>query len=85
MSESEWKTRKARIDPKLDACAWRLAAPGTTAIRRPYRTEEEETDNGPADYATAPRVGALATQWANAAGVWAAARVAPTPPLMAGV
>ena len=51
MSESEWRTRKGRIDPKLDACGWRLPKGSTTPIHRPYRTEEEETDNGPADYA----------------------------------
>ena len=51
MSESEWKTRKRRIDPKLDACGWRLPKGSTTPIHGPYRTEEEETDNGPADYA----------------------------------
>jgi type I restriction enzyme R subunit len=43
--ESEWKTRKKRIDPKLDAAGWRLR--GGEA----HRTEEEETANGPADYA----------------------------------
>ena len=51
MSEGEWKTRKQRIDPKLDACGWRLPKGGATPIHRPYRTEKEETDNGPADYA----------------------------------
>jgi type I restriction enzyme R subunit len=51
MSESEWKTRKRRIDPRLDACGWHLPKGSTTPIHRPYRTEEEETDNGPADYA----------------------------------
>src|SRR5258706_13986050 len=43
--ESEWKTRKKRIDPKLDAAGWRLRG------RDARRTEEEETANGPADYA----------------------------------
>jgi type I restriction enzyme R subunit len=43
--ESEWKTRKKRIDPKLDGAGWRLRG------RESYRTEEEETANGPADYA----------------------------------
>src|SRR5574337_951455 len=46
-SEPEWRTRKSRIDPKLDAAGWRLASGGAA----PHRTEEEETDNGPADYA----------------------------------
>ncbi len=45
--ESEWRTRKSRIDPKLDAAGWRVAKSGPA----PHRTEEEETDNGPADYA----------------------------------
>jgi type I restriction enzyme, R subunit len=47
-SEAEWKTRKRRIDPKLDAAGWKLrkglAAPAD-------RTEEHGTANGPADYA----------------------------------
>lgn len=46
--EAEWKTRKQRIDPKLDDAGWRLrkgkAAPAD-------RTEEHDTANGPADYA----------------------------------
>jgi type I restriction enzyme R subunit len=49
--ESEWLTRKRRIDPKLDARGWCLAKGGVTPLREPYRTEEEETNNGPADYA----------------------------------
>ena len=48
--ELEWKTRKARIDPKLDAIGWGLRK-GATPLREPYRTEEHETANGPADYA----------------------------------
>jgi type I restriction enzyme, R subunit len=43
--ESEWKTRKKRIDPKLDALGWKLRRSDAR------RTEEEETANGPADYA----------------------------------
>lgn len=48
-NESEWKTRKKRIDPKLDAAGWRLprARPKADA----FRSEEEETDAGPADFA----------------------------------
>ena len=45
VGESEWRTRKQRIDPKLDAAGWRLG--GSSA----HRSEEEETANGPADYA----------------------------------
>jgi type I restriction enzyme, R subunit len=49
--ESEWKTRKKRIDPKLDAAGWRRPRGGTRPLHQPFRSEEEETDNGPADYA----------------------------------
>lgn len=47
--EAEWNTRKKRIDPKLDAAGW----PRPHAKSKPasFRTEEEETDHGPADYA----------------------------------
>lgn len=48
--EREWKTRKKRIDPRLDGLGWKKAATGTNALHG-HRTEEEETDNGPADYA----------------------------------
>lgn len=46
--ESEWRTRKKRIDPKLDASGWPLRQSDAAG---PSRTEEEDTDNGPADYA----------------------------------
>jgi type I restriction enzyme, R subunit len=49
--EGEWLTRKRRIDPKLDACGWPLPKGGSTPLHQPYRTEEQETDAGPADYA----------------------------------
>ncbi|MBX3273175.1 MAG: DEAD/DEAH box helicase family protein [Sandaracinaceae bacterium] len=47
--EAEWKTRKKRIDPKLDGAGW----PRPHGKSRPasFRTEEEETDHGPAHYA----------------------------------
>ena len=45
--EAEWKTRKRRIDPKLDTAGWRLLRPSAG----PRRTEEEPTSDGPADYA----------------------------------
>lgn len=45
-AEGEWKTRKKRIDPKLDAAGWRQR--GSDA----HCTEEHETANGPADYPT---------------------------------
>lgn len=47
--ELEWKTRKQRIDPKLDVAGW--ARPKGKSKPAAFRTEEEETDNGPADYA----------------------------------
>lgn len=46
--ESERRTRKQRIDPKLDAAGWML--PRGRSKPPAYRSEEEETDNGPADY-----------------------------------
>ncbi len=46
--ESEWKTRKRRIDPRLDAVGWKLGQGAASPI--PNRTEEHETQNGPADY-----------------------------------
>jgi type I restriction enzyme R subunit len=46
--EPEWKTRKARIDPRLDTLGWRRRKGTGTG---PCRTEEEATANGPADYA----------------------------------
>jgi len=54
-SNSEWLTRKWRIDPELDACGWpRRKVPGPGASTQepgPHRLEEYETDAGPADYA----------------------------------
>lgn len=47
--EAEWKTRKKRIDPRLDAAGWQTR-PGPPSPK-PFRTEEHETANGPADYA----------------------------------
>jgi type I restriction enzyme R subunit len=46
--ENEWKTRKRRIDPRLDAIGWKLGQ--GAASPTPNRTEEHETQNGPADY-----------------------------------
>ena len=48
---SEWLTRKRRIDPRLDALGWSCLRPGSANRGGCHRTEEEETDNGPADYA----------------------------------
>ena len=46
--ESEWLTRKRRIDPLLDGAGWpRRKGRGNAT----FRTEEEETPHGPADYA----------------------------------
>src|SRR5690348_11093313 len=50
-NESEWETRKQRIDPKLDACGWVLRSGNVVALRGPGRSEEHVTDHGPADYA----------------------------------
>jgi len=47
-SEGESRTRKARIDPILDALDWTKS---DVPSQGPYRIEEYETDNGPADYA----------------------------------
>ncbi len=49
--EREWRTRRERIDPRLDAAGWRLPAGRSQPASGPYRSEETETDNGPADYA----------------------------------
>ena len=47
-NESEWLTRKRRIDPLRDAAGWpRRQGKANTA----YRSEEEETAHDPADYA----------------------------------
>jgi type I restriction enzyme R subunit len=46
-SEGEWRTRKRRIDPRLDACGWPLGSADSSGN---YRLEELETDAGPADY-----------------------------------
>jgi type I restriction enzyme, R subunit len=48
--EPEWLTRKKRIDPLLDAAGWARFI-GHQNHRVTGRTEEEETTNGPADYA----------------------------------
>ena len=48
---SEWLTRKRRIDPRLDGLGWSCLRPGSASRGGCHRTEEEETDNGPADYA----------------------------------
>jgi type I restriction enzyme R subunit len=47
-NEAESKTRKQRIDPKLDAAGWpRRSRPSAGA----WRSEEKATAAGPADYA----------------------------------
>jgi type I restriction enzyme R subunit len=50
-NEREWLTRKRRIDPRLDDAGWQLPPDGAAPLHAPYRSEEEPTDNGPADYA----------------------------------
>lgn len=49
MSESEWTTRKNRIDPRLDAAGWSLSS-SVPALAGAHRREEHPTDAGPADY-----------------------------------
>lgn len=52
--ESEWRTRKRLIDPRLRAAGWRVAkyAPAQPFGKgSPVAIEEFPTDNGPADYA----------------------------------
>lgn len=43
--EQEWKTRKERIDPRLDLLGWKRAL-----LVGAHRTEEHPTSQGPADY-----------------------------------
>jgi len=50
LAKPEWRTRKQRIDPKLDAAGWRLPRDGKRSMK-PSRSVEEATSNGPADYA----------------------------------
>ena len=52
--EAEWKTRKKRIDPRLDALGWKVIPYSVTRPSASYSSEAVEefpTDNGPADYA----------------------------------
>lgn len=52
--ESEWKTRKTRIDARLRAWGWKLVPFDPAKPLFAYRhhaVEEFPTDNGPADYA----------------------------------
>jgi type I restriction enzyme R subunit len=52
--ESEWQTRKTRIDTRLKALGWNLVAfdaNQSLADRSPYVITEYETEKGPADYA----------------------------------
>jgi type I restriction enzyme R subunit len=46
----EAKARRELIDKKLDALGWRLPPNGEEPQTGPYRQEEVETDDGPADY-----------------------------------
>lgn len=50
-AEREWLSRKRRIDPRLDARGWSARRDGLRTLHEPFRTEEEMTTNGPADYA----------------------------------
>lgn len=54
LSPCEWKTRRALIDPKLNALGWNVANSDATTADVPNGTTtltEFPTDNGPADYA----------------------------------
>lgn len=48
--ESEWLTRKKRIDPRLEAAGWSLSG-STGGDSGAWRVEELPTTHGPADYA----------------------------------
>ena len=53
-SESEWTTRKKRINPQLQASGWQVEAfvpPGHPANCANHALIEFPTANGPADYA----------------------------------
>lgn len=50
----EWKTRKAKIDPKLTAWGWKVVPYSESKLLSAYThhaVEEYPTSNGPADYA----------------------------------
>ncbi|KKM05234.1 hypothetical protein LCGC14_1756180 [marine sediment metagenome] len=51
-AESEWQTRKKRIDPKLEASGWHIRPAGDAQSLLPgrYALEEFPTGSGPADY-----------------------------------
>lgn len=51
MAESEAKTRRERIDPRLKDAGWEVLAPGKAASGAPAALSEFPTTNGPADYA----------------------------------
>src|SRR5436190_13554704 len=53
-NEAEWQTRKTRIDTRLQALGWKLAAFDADRALSAYRQHaitEYQTANGPADYA----------------------------------
>ena len=52
--ESEWRTRRTRIDKRLSDAGWTIVRKGAVRPARFYQhhaLEEYPTDNGPADYA----------------------------------
>ena len=54
LSPSEWKTRRALIDPRLNALGWNVAPKDATSAAVPPGTTtltEYPTEHGPADYA----------------------------------
>ncbi len=53
-NESEWKTRKSRVDPKLESAGWKVVKFDANKPLEYYHKcaiEEYPTENGPADYA----------------------------------
>jgi len=54
MKESEWQTRKKRIDIRLGECGWQIVPynPGiSSTVYTHHAVQEYPTENGSADYA----------------------------------
>ena len=48
--ESEWQTRRRRIDPRLEALGWSVVPADRRREVMPEAVTEYETASGPADY-----------------------------------